>query len=608
MRSWFGAIALTLAACAAPEASAPTAAMPPSAPPPPAVASPAPPLLPAGVDVSYTLELVREPFPFVGVTFITRGSPRGETRVALDDWAGLEQVEREVHGLVVTDEDGHPLAVERVAGGGHGPAWTVHHPPGAILRARYALVSTQSEVGDDSSSYYRALVQPSFFHTIGATSLLYVRPDSRDTKGDPVLHHEFHWRGFTEAGWKVASSFSVERDFTATETSDHFRHAVFLAGDLHLVRRDIGPTKSPLWIAIAGSADSAWGFTDDAFADTAASIVQAQRGFFADYDWPYFLISMIPVGKYHPGSYSRGGTGLTQSFALFLSPKSELGSEEDGAGVRWLLSHELFHLWNGNRYELTEPEALGYWFSEGFTDFYARRLLFRSKLAGAAPFVANLNDQVLRYTLSPVRKEPATRIAADFWKDRAVEKLPYQRGDVVALVVDAEIRKVSKGGKSLDDLMKELLAVRKEPTPEVTPETFLALIGRYTSAPFADRIRKVVVDGAPLDVDPKLLEPCLHGHVEQVGPYEPGFDVKVARAKHEVAGVVPGSAAYKAGLRNGQRFASFGLDDNPRHPMDVSIWEGKEKRAIHYVPQGKPVPVVQFKADEPLSAACGGML
>ena len=178
-----------------------------------------------------------------------------------------------------------------------------------------------------------------------------------------------------EAGWKVASSFSVEPEEAsdATTTIHDFCQAVFLAGELRLLRRDIHG--APLWIAIAGTD---WGFTDEAFADTAAKVVAAQRGFFADYAWPYFLISVIPVGRYNPRSTSKGGTGLTNSFAIFMTPKTGLALDEDGRGVPWLLSHELFHLWNGHRYRLEEPDQLGYWFSEGFTDYYARRLLLRA--------------------------------------------------------------------------------------------------------------------------------------------------------------------------------------------------------------------------------------
>src|ERR1019366_6962987 len=101
----------------------------------------------------------------------------------------------------------------------------------------------------------------------------------------------FHWRGFRAAGWTVASSFSVaQEDFETTRTYDEFRGAVFVGGELRLLRRDIGPCSppracspgqsgpaSPLWIAIVGKD---WGFTDDAFADAAAAVASAERAFF----------------------------------------------------------------------------------------------------------------------------------------------------------------------------------------------------------------------------------------------------------------------------------------------------------------------------------------
>jgi predicted metalloprotease with PDZ domain len=564
-------------------------------------------MLPEGVDVSYTLELVREPFPFVEVTFVTRGAASGTTHLGLNNWGGVEHTENEIHGLHVTDERGGPLAVDHESPFGrmtdNSPTWVVHHTPNALLSAHYALVSTQYEVGYESSSYYRLLLEPSFFHTIGNTSLLYVRDVPERTR----LHIAFHWRGFERAGWKVASSFSVgQDDFVVTESSDDFRQAVFLAGDIRLVRRDIGPTHSPLWLAITGSD---WGFTDDAFADAAAAVVGAQRSFFEDYDWPFFLISVIPVGVYHRGSATQGGTGLTHSFAIFLTPKTELSTNDDGTGVTWLLSHELFHLWNGHRYELAEPEQLGYWFSEGFTNFYARRLLVRAGLASREAFVANLDDEVMRYTLSPVRGEPATRIAKDFWTDTSVKNLPYVRGDVVALLVDAEIRKESHGQKSLDDLMKGLLGARHDVEPKLTPEAFLEVIARYTSSAFSDRIRKIVVDGATAEIDPKLLEPCLHGRIERIGPYDPGFDVSALHTRGVLTGVAPDSNAYRAGLRNGQRVVSWSVrHGDPLHPLEIAIDDGGVARTFRYLPQGKPVGVVQFRGDKEPSTACASMM
>jgi predicted metalloprotease with PDZ domain len=306
---------------------------------------------------------------------------------------------------------------------------------------------------------------------------------------------------------------------------------------------------------------------------------------------------------------SQGGTGLTHSFAVFLTPKTELAVRSDGTGVPWLLSHELFHLWNGHRYKLAEPETLGYWFSEGFTNFYARRLLLRAGILDAGAYVANLNEAIARYTLSPVRGEPATRIAADFWKNRDVEKLPYLRGDVVALLVDAEIRALSHGSKSLDDLMKELLGRRRVVPPNVTPETFLQRIASYTSDEFADKIRHVVVDGAPATVDPRVLAPCLEGHVEPIGPYDLGFDEASLRAQRVVSGVTPTGNAFRAGVRDGQKLVSWSVHrGDPRTPVELVVEEGGARRSLSYLPQGKPVSVVQFKAPAALPPSCAKVL
>ena len=369
----------------------------------PVRATPAPPnaraaetaKLPADLDLDYTFELLREPFPMVGITVVLRGAAEGKTVLTLPQWASVTQPEREIHGLSATGDDGAPLAVTHDAKTG----WTVAHAPGAVLHVHYTLVSTQYEIGNRPDSFFRPLITPTLFHLIGTTGLL--NPD--DTRHQGAQRIAVHWRGFKEARWTVASSFSIDQDgFRVSKTLDAFRQALFLAGDIRLESREIHG--HPLWVALAGHD---WGFTDEAFLDAAERVVLGQRAFFNDFDWPYFLISAIPAGVYEPGSHSLGGTGLTQSFGLFLAPRTGLEIFPDGGGLPWLLGHELFHLWNGERYHLEEPELLGYWFSEGFTNFYARRLLYRTGVIDLGAFVANLNDEVTRYFTSRVRDEPA---------------------------------------------------------------------------------------------------------------------------------------------------------------------------------------------------------
>jgi predicted metalloprotease with PDZ domain len=286
-----------------------------------------------------------------------------------------------------------------------------------------------------------------------------------------------------------------------------------------------------------------------------------------------------------------------------------LAQETSGRGIMWLMSHELFHFWNGHRYKLTDPQELGLWFSEGFTDFYARRLSYRAGLMSAQSYVADLNRTIERYTLSPFRDEPSARIVKDFWSDPAIGDLPYLRGNIVASLVDAQIRTTSGGARNLDDLMRELLSARPAEIPVVTSETLLAKVATFTSPAFAEGIRQIVMFGAPVKIDPKILEPCLHESLVKTAPFDAGFDERVARARHIASGVSVGSSAYRAGLRNGQKIASWNLHDgDPKVVADVTIEDGAAKRTIQYLPEGKATTVPAFALVEHMSDTCKQIL
>ena len=68
-----------------------------------------------------------------------------------------------------------------------------------------------------------------------------------------------------------------------------------------------------------------------------------------------------------------------------------------------------------------------------------------------------VNDSLAqaRALVALVCEAPATRIAAEFWSDRQVSDLPYQRGAIVAALLDREIRASSSGRQSLDHFLRE---------------------------------------------------------------------------------------------------------------------------------------------------------
>ena len=144
------------------------------------------------------------------------------------------------------------------------------------------------------------------------------------------------------------------------------------------------------------------------------------------------------------------------------------------AYVGWLelASHELFHVWNGKR---LRPFALGpfdyerevhtrsLWVVEGITDYYGDLLLHRAGLTTREEFLASLSNKIDALQTTPGRAVHSIINASfDAWIKfyRPDENSPntsisyYIKGSVVAFLLDARIRRVSSGRRSLDDVMR----------------------------------------------------------------------------------------------------------------------------------------------------------
>ncbi len=271
-----------------------------------------------------------------------------------------------------------------------------------------------------------------------------------------------------------------------------------------------------------------------------------------------------------------------------------------------LLGHELFHAWNGLTITSDDhtPEGADYWFSEGFTNFYARRLLYRAGLVSLDATIAQLDSELAAYDASPLRAAPNQAIVDGFWKSHDLENLPYARGNAIAIAVDREIARVSKGHRSLDDVMRELV-VEARAGGHVSVDSLLARFARETSPPFAAKLRAAIVDGAPVPLDPNVLAPCLRVAHEQRPQFQLGFDLKATQAAgFKVVGVVAGSRAATAGLRDGDQLRQVDLEiGKPMRPVELVVDGG---RMVRYLPQGALVDVRVFELAD--ATACAKIL
>ena len=489
------------------------------------------------------------------------------------DWGGSQDSSGDLGEVTAHGADGRALELQVL---GHG-RWSVRAAPGEELRVEWSVAPNEILLSPTHQDHYRAALTGELFHAIG--NHLWIAPVA--AREQPSLRIALDWKGFDALGWRTVCSFGDAAHLVVERPLGEFRQAVFLAGRYRLLERPIRGCR--LCVALP---DEGLRVDPEGFADLAARVVEGQRAFFEDWDYPFYLVSAVATGREGAPSSSLGGTGLTDSFALFLQRGSDL---RPGAplyeNVLHVLAHEMFHNWCGRWTPIAEPEQLCYWFSEGFTEFFTRRLLLRSGLATRAEYAQSLERSLQDYRRNPRRNCSNEEIRAGFWKERETGEMPYRRGDLVAARLDQAIRAKSRGRQSLDDFLREAVALGRR-GEKLDVETLLARIERWTDADLAAQLRRVVVEGATLELPRDTFAPCLAIENALVPRYELGFDFEQSRAAGTITGLVPGSAAAKAGLLEGQKLAGFSGERRADRPVRVDVLVDGQRRSIEYLPQG----------------------
>lgn len=501
-----------------------------------------------------------------------RGDADGETVLKLpDSWGGKDELWRGVEALEIV-HGAQMLEGESVA------RRVLRHDRGARIRIRYRIVQDwEGEPTAGDGNPYRPMVQPGYFHIIGHTAL--ITPDIADDT--PV---RLSMRNLPR-GWRFASD--LEHDGL---TLDHVGESVSVGGDYRIIE-----TRDPnVRLAIRG----AWSFADDTFASEVESILAAQRSFWGDSSRPY-LVTVTQMAA-PPGASSLGGTNLSDAFAFFATPNVE------GAQITRILAHEGLHTWVpgaiGGMDEDEVAQRGHYWLSEGFTDFFTSRLLVRTGVWTPAQFADDLNETLRAYARSPERTAPNARIVEAFWENNDVQRLPYQRGRLLALMWDARLR-ASGGGKDFDDVV---FAMRERAqSGDAHAIALLPLAAAAQGLSLGDDLTIYVERGEMVQLPESALAPCGRIVTREASSYDPGFDWNATQAGDWViAGVSESGPAYAAGLRNGMhlRQASFRQNEpDEERVIMVSDTPDGAPRPIRYYPRGRdPIRVQQLELAAPL--------
>lgn len=464
-------------------------------------------------------------------------------------------------------------------GGGH---WRIEAAPDAEVTVTYRIVSAYDhDPTVDDSAQPKPVIRPRWFYAVG--NALFGYPADRENA--PAT---FDWAG-APSGIGFASDLEhlAGRDRKASRSgtvTDALESIVIGGRDLRTFPAGDG---SGVRVATIGS----HAFTPEQLDILARRVITIERGFWkADRHAPFLVAAAPIVGN--PTTMSFGGTGRGDGFALWIDQRAPLDR------MKWLLAHEYFHTWNpaqlGTMPEDRATRPAHYWFSEGFTDYYARALMVRAGLISPAMFAAQWNEMLAGYAGSPVRNMPGPQATAAFWQDEAAQKLPYQRGAMLAAMWNARLLAVSKGRSNLDTVLKDQFVAARS-SKELATGLFRLFAARHGLNISGDEDR-YLARGQTIMLPPGTFGPCAKVVTERRPSFSRGFDAEAtAGAGNVAAGVDPMLPAYQAGLRNGMKILARteGEPDNALVPYALSVEDHGQQRTIRYLPQGHEMITVQ---------------
>ena len=164
------------------------------------------------------------------------------------------------------------------------------------------------------------------------------------------------------------------------------------------------------------------------------------------------------------------------------------------AYIAWIetASHEFFHVWNVKRLRPVELGPFDYdrenetrslWIAEGVTEYYGALNLQRAGVSTREELLDEISSNIDELQTTPGRLvQSAAQASYDAWikyyrpdENSANTSISYYtKGAVLGFLLDAKIRRATRGARSLDDVMK-LAFQRYSGTRGYTPEQFRAV-------------------------------------------------------------------------------------------------------------------------------------
>lgn len=390
----------------------------------------------------------------LNVELIFKGGPGGTTTLRIPhSWGGHHNLEQNISSPKALSPHTRVLQQNNKT--------VVIHPANSRVRLSYQIIPQKRETLHQNRNYYKPILQNDYLHLIGETFLIH--PD-RDTENEITV--TLVWKNLPES-WSLIHSYGAHKRKTHTKTTlTHLKNSLFVAGNVQIIRQDV--LGNPLYFVLSGS----WNFPADQFMQTTGRVLETQRNFWNDHDFDFFLVSLSHIGA---ACCHAGGLNLHHAVSLFLPDDQKLTAE-----LKHLVAHELFHTWNGQKIQRAYPQEKLFWFSEGFTNYFARLINLKSGVISPAEYVDGLNRVIFEYYSPPADNSQNLALRNEFWKNNEAAKNPYVKGEILARYWNELIKK-SNPDRSLGSLMKYLFKHARETGTKVSERLLDEIIHKFVA-------------------------------------------------------------------------------------------------------------------------------
>jgi predicted metalloprotease with PDZ domain len=288
-------------------------------------------------------------------------------------------------------------------------------------------------------------------------------------------------------------------------------------------------------------------------------IVRAARALWGFLPYKRYLFFNLLTEEYD-------GIEHKESTVLFTSRWS---TRTESAYHDWLTlaAHEFFHAWNVKRLRPVELGPFDYenevytrslWIAEGLSDYYSWLLARRATVASREQTLADISVAIGSLQATAGRLvQPLEQASYDAWikqyrpdENSANSSVSYYtKGAIVGLLLDARLRRLTNGARSLDDVMR-VAYDRFSGGRGYTPADFRTVANEVGGADLGDYFHRALETTEELD-----YTEMLDWYGLRFGPSAPdtssawlGVLTRVDDGRLLVSGLPRGTPAYGSGL------------------------------------------------------------